>query len=104
MKVTPYQIRAEQRELAFTAEECAVIADALEIADSCARADIESYCPSKRGAVPGERWYDTDDGTVDDEAISQCIRYLEARGLLMRDPNDPRIVSFRAAPQPEVTT
>lgn len=101
MKVTPDQLRAERRELTFTAAECAVIADALELADDDARALIECHTQHHRdGNGHGAHWYDT--VLVPDEdrdAITLALRYLEGRGLLMRDTGNARIVSFHRSPQ-----
>lgn len=104
MKVTPDQIRAEQRELTFTAAECAVIADALEIADSCARADIESMAIHVCSEA-GRRWYDSARVYPNEPesitVVGMAIRYLDARGLLIRYRGEPHIVSFNDSPHQE---
>lgn len=77
------------------------IALAVQIADSAARSDIECYCAMTRidGVMgqPGFRtWYDT--GDVDEvcprEDITDALRYLELRGQLIRDPQQPAFVTF----------
>ncbi len=72
-----------------------MLADALEIADSCARSDIESFCIwNEEGGV---RWFDTlavNDacGPEANPMIAQAVRYLEARGMLTRDEKQPHLV------------
>ncbi len=62
-----------------------MLADALEIADSCARADIECSCHSN--GEGREREYDTTpDPKVspeENESIVQAVRYLAARGHIV---------------------
>ena len=101
MKVTPDQIRAEHRELTFTVAECAVIADALEIADSCARSHIECECLAVGGSAESGWQWDTHTADPDVASLIKLeLHYLDSRGLLRRDRTDPHIVSFNAAPQP----
>jgi hypothetical protein len=73
-----------------------VFADALEIADSCARSDIECNCEcSGKGAA---RWYralpDPDISPEENEWLPQALRYLTARGLIERHPDNPDLVRF----------
>ena len=66
-----------------------MLADAIEIADSCARSDIECHC---RGDF--ERGYDLASAEPEDsEMLVQAVRYLTARGLIERDGE---IVRFKA--------
>lgn len=72
-----------------------MLADAIEIADSCARSDIECNC-HWIGDVP-DQWYDTSIPHEDcRDAIALSVRYLEARGLIVRDPNNRHHVRFKA--------
>lgn len=72
-----------------------MLADAIEIADSCARADIECHCTWEH--IKGERWYDTRvTEERETEPIAQAVRYLEARGLLVRKPGQPELVRLDA--------
>jgi hypothetical protein len=67
------------------------LADAIEIADSTARADIECNLPYEgKGATI---WYDTTLVASDDcYMIDQAIAYLEARGNLTRKPDAPHMI------------
>lgn len=77
------------------ANECAMLADAMEIADSAARADIECQCRCAGDHDTGH-WWDTASADPEDrEGIEQSMRYLDARGLLIRQPGADHIVSFR---------
>lgn len=74
-----------------------MIADALEIADSCARADIESHCTA-RGEGEDYRgwWWDTSSAAPEDEdTVAQALRYCEARELLDRHSDDAALVRFK---------
>ena len=82
-----------------------VIALAVEIADSAARSDVEIYCAHVRtdgepGGKTYRHWYDTqqlDDIVIEPvpkAGIDQAVRYLDMRGLLMRDSDEPHVVSF----------
>ena len=68
-----------------------IAAMAYEIADSCARADIECNCPRK-----WVRWYDTSavDVQEDAECVDRALRYLDARGLIKHHAEDPTLVNF----------
>lgn len=83
------QHRAANSTVFLTVAEAFAVADAIEIADSCARSDIESNCD--RFEEDGERYYDPSDmDPLDDwavKAIGQAVRYLEARGLIERHAN-----------------
>lgn len=78
--------------------EARALRDALEIADSCARSDIESFC--EWNAAGATRWYDTSEGAIhpaDDHprnAVAQAVRYLGARGILIRHGASPHLVRF----------
>lgn len=72
-----------------------MLADAMEIADSCARADIECNCQPREDATEGRFW---DISTADEHAkamIEQAVRYLDARGLLIRLSGAPNQVQFK---------
>lgn len=77
--------------------DAAMLVDAVEIADSSARADIECNVPFDHdGAGTGAHWYNLDRAADEDaEAIAQAERYLEARGILLRDAKRRRVVSFK---------
>lgn len=102
MSITPEKLR----ELAdrncgpvLRREELHMLADAMEIADSCARADIESSCTA-RGDGDDYRnwWWDTSSADAEDEEmIALSLRYLEARGLIERNPTDAPLVRFKVA-------
>jgi len=68
-------------------DDALVLADALEIADYCARADIECNCPWV-GLGP-DRQYDTtprEDVSPEENAmVAHSVRYLMARGHLVCD-------------------
>lgn len=84
------------------ASDCATLADAIEIADSGARSDIECFTvdadfdPVKDHV----RWFDTNlvepAIPIAKAAVERAVRYLEARGLLVRKPDAPHIVTFKA--------
>ncbi len=66
---------------------CLMLADATEIADSAARADVESECMI---ADEDGRWFDLASyspapGSAD--LLTQSLRYLTARGLIERHPD-----------------
>ena len=66
-----------------------------EIAYHAARSDIECGCKGKR--QPRERvlwWYDTEsaESGEEQEGVSMAGRYLELRGLLKRNPENPALV------------
>lgn len=68
----------------------ALLADAIEIADSCARSDIECNLPGDETGC-----YDTTATKEDHDAwLAQSLRYLEARGLIERSPHARHIVRF----------
>jgi len=69
-----------------------VIADAVEIADSCARSDIE--CNLSGAFADG--WYDTTSGEPSDHEVwlEQALRYLGARGLIEHHPEYGHLVRF----------
>lgn len=61
-----------------------MLADAMEIADSCARADIESYCHAadkQEGDDYRGWWWDVDTLQAEERStVDQALRYLDARG------------------------
>ena len=74
---------------AYVSPEIAALA--YEIADGVARSDIECYCLAKWGP-----WYDTSAAIdpEDLELINRALRYLDARGLINRHPEQPALVNF----------
>lgn len=112
---TPESLRAEVAkprvmpagEVAFAlipAPACTMLADAMEIADSCARADIESFCDG----TFEPRWYDTassgrgedrDRAAFQTKAVTLAVRYLNARGLIEKDSVRPGWVRFKEPPR-----
>lgn len=102
MSLTPAKLRACQASATrnhswapIMVQDCPMLADAMEIADSSARADIECQCLGAGKDQIGN-WWDT--STADAESkpmIEQSMRYLEARGLLIRKEGAPHIVTFR---------
>ena len=103
--ITPEKLRACQASATrnhtwapIMVQDCPMLADAMEIADSCARSDIECNVlgrhPDKE--KPQVFWYDLATVAPDDlDAIAQSVRYLEARGILVRLSAAPHIVSFK---------
>lgn len=92
------------------AKDALMLADAIEIADSSARSDIECYCPhvDDRGNElmrlildKQDRWYDLDSSMparLDVEyPVKLAERYLESCGLLIRHTDRPRLVRFKEA-------
>lgn len=70
-----------------------LVTDAFEIADGAARADIETSC--KPAGAPPALWWDTSDvESTDKEFVELALRYLEARGQVIRKPGAPHLVSF----------
>lgn len=63
-----------------------MLADAIEIADSCARADIECECLGNHA-----EGYDLSTAEAG-EMVGQSVRYLMARGLIEREGD---VVRFR---------
>jgi hypothetical protein len=80
--------------VAIAAADCAVLADALDIADFAARNCVESYASIEQWESP--RLYDL--GRVNPRGsvwLDQAVRYLDARGLLERDAGAPNLVRVR---------
>lgn len=104
MSLTPDKLRAyaKQFEIApyapIAAKDCDMLADAMEIADSSARAHIECCCKTIGGnAKDGLQW-DTSTADKEDAAtIAQELRYLQRRGLIVRHWAADHIISFKAA-------
>lgn len=104
--ITPEKLRAcvasatrNHQWAPVTVQDCPMLADAMEIADSCARSDIESFCNGVGHAPAGHRQYDihavVPDEPIVKETVAIAVRYLEARELLIRQEGAPHIVSFR---------
>lgn len=103
MSLSPEKLRACARQsehapfAPISAKECEMLADAMEIADSCARADIETEC-RHAGESDAGQWWDTSSIQMGGKRmVKQAIRYLESRGLLIRKDGEPHVVSFRGA-------
>lgn len=80
------------------ASDCAMLADAMDIADTSARSLIESECLAAGPGPGSSRWWDT--STADPEsvgAMGQALRYLAARGLLVRREGAGHIVRFHTS-------
>lgn len=77
-----------------------MLADAINVADSACRADIECECRHV-GSHDAGHWYDTtqyDPTKYNPEigdVIAIAVRYLEARGILIRKEGEPHVVTFR---------
>lgn len=82
---------------------------AFKLADSTARADIESFAieaegPGLPAAVAHDRYYDTEHPKIsaDHKAlIAEALDYLTLRGVLDRHPEKRHLVRFRSTPSPE---
>jgi hypothetical protein len=74
-----------------------VLADAIELADSDAICLIES--DSYPHDVDGLRWWDTSHAEPD-AGLEQALRYIAARGRLIRHPEVPDLVRFKDADDP----
>lgn len=63
-----------------------------QIAYSGARSDLECFCASKiANAKPLLWWYDVSTAGPDEaeiKAVEMSVRYLELRGLLLRNPEN----------------
>lgn len=97
MTITPGLIRdaiGELRALGFEAKRCAMLADAIEIADSSSAALIECSAPLHDDR--GHAWRDLASvESIDREGIDQAVRYLTARELLERHPEQGQWVRVR---------
>jgi hypothetical protein len=75
-----------------------MMADAIEIADSCARSDIECNCGLHyEWTADGVsvKWYDTTRIDAEDGPhLEQALRYLDARGRINHHPEQPHLVNF----------
>lgn len=87
-----------------------IIADALIIADSAARSDIEIHClaifdhtTQRRDRYdirnPGDPSLHEEDRADLRETIERALRYLTARGKIVRDPHAPHLVRFLRTPK-----
>lgn len=82
-----------------------VTALAIKIADSCARADLECNLPWRttddEGVAAeivrdGPAWYDTTAPEAEgQEWLTDALRYLELRGLLIRNEANPALVRVK---------
>lgn len=72
----------DAKNIKFNPAAVALLADAIEIADSTARSDIE--CHFLRN---DEGWYNLSDG-MDYDWLPQILRYLTARGMIERMTGD----------------
>lgn len=76
-----------------------MLSDAIDIADSTVRSDIESFCRTLDlaevtvDASVVRTWYDTSD-PKHGEWMPQYLRYADARDLLIRHPQQPHLVRF----------
>ena len=100
MTISPEKLRsALEVDSAFVAIEkrdVQVLIDALEIADSCARSDIESFCGPIVNAKWQQEWWNVQEAGADErEMVDRAVRYLEARGLLERKDGEPHLVRVR---------
>ena len=69
---------------------------AFEIADSTAISDIEAACPTVGGDEKVGWLYDVSNpDEIDAYFIEQGLRYLDMRGILIRKPDAPHIVTFK---------
>ena len=97
--ITPERLRlpAIENEVLMLPASCGpMLADAVEIADSCSRSDIECHCLGV-DSDDDLRWYDirvTEACELD--AIAQAVRYLTARGLIEFHPEHNEWVRFKA--------
>jgi hypothetical protein len=69
---------------------------AQEIADDCARSDIESFCVKR--SVDGLDWFDTairfDDSDFARSAVRRAVTYLRLRGRVTSHPTQQALVRF----------
>ena len=72
-----------------------MVRDAIDIADSCSRSDIEcNFSKMDSG------WYNVDvGGAENDPWLPQCLRYLDARHLIEHHPDAPHCVRFLKVPK-----
>lgn len=96
---TMLRARSEVRcVLLFPAEIGPTLADAVEIADESAVCLIES--DSHPLDQDGVRWWDTAFAEGDaSDGMQQALRYLEARGQLLRHPTRGALVRFTGQPE-----
>lgn len=72
---------------------------ALELADACARSDIEMFCCSYQ--LHSGMWFDTSDvrgGDSEARMVSRAARYLRLRARVLVHPLHPQLVSFPTCP------
>lgn len=76
--------RLPRATIPLTAEQAAICARALEIADSATRSDIEVSCQPTQDIPP--YWWDIENvPEYDREAVAEAVAYLESRGKLERE-------------------
>lgn len=101
--ITPLALRSLVSPLDLPLDLRQMLADAIEIADSCASADIECHCGIeflKVGDGSSTRWCDLSRCDPEDEArIGQALRYLRARGRINQHPTRPELVNFSGVPE-----
>lgn len=81
----------------LAADVCAMLADALEIADRSAQDIIQCECDEL-----DDYWIDLSSAdSIALDALAQAVRYLEARGLLERGAECTHLVQLLDAPKIE---
>lgn len=102
MSINPDKLRASAKTAKYStwaavrSDECDMLADAMDIADSCARSHIECTCMHAGGTPTTGLFWDTAQVPPEDvPLIEQELRYLDSRGLLIRKEGAPHIVSFK---------
>lgn len=99
MTISPSKLRSAaacpEAFVAIDAKDARMLADAIEIADSCARADIESFCAHVDDVLTGLWWNTNDTGPEEKEMVAVALRYVEARGLIEHHPQRPELVRFK---------
>jgi hypothetical protein len=69
---------------------------AAEIADDCARSDIEMYCAEQR--LGARIWYDTRqfvlEGAEIESGVARALQYLDLAGGMVRHPVQTHLVRF----------
>lgn len=95
MTITPEKLRAGAKHgqwIPVPVADGPMLADAMEIADQAAWDAI--YCNT---SYEGDHvWHDTTSAHQEDrEWIAESVRYLDARGLLIRHPERPELVRLK---------
>jgi hypothetical protein len=70
-----------------------IVAMAYELADSAARSDIECHT-----YLNWQHWHDTEvlKYLDDRKVVDFAVRYLDARGLIERRPDNPMLIRFKS--------